>query len=214
VPGLARRVEVETPDPLLGAGHAEPTLARELEHLAGALVEQHVAARGIGMLGAQPRRADLAPRLLVGDEQELQGAAGGTPAGTGERCAGDRLGRNLVLHVQGAATPEEPVDDLARPRVVAPVGRVGQHRVEVAEQAQHRAVVAAAQRRHQIRAVLVGRQQLRLESRRAQVGVEMLDRRALVAGRVDRVETDQLAEQLHRLVLQLVCGHWRERLSA
>jgi len=163
VPGLAGGVEVEAEDPLLGAGDPEPSPTVELEHLPGALVDQHVAASGIGMLGAQPGGADLAAGLLVGDEQQLQRPAGGPPAAAGARHGGDRLGRDLVLHVQRAAAPQVAVDDLTGPRVVGPVGRIGEDRVDVAEQAEHRTVVVAGQRRDQVRAVVVGGQQLRLE---------------------------------------------------
>jgi len=100
VPSLAGRVEVEAEDPLLGAGDSEPARAVVLEHRPGTLVDQHVAVGGIGMLGAQPRGADIAAGLLVGHEQELQRSASGTPAGAGAGHGGDRLGGDLVLHVQ------------------------------------------------------------------------------------------------------------------
>ena len=208
--GLAAGVEVEAEDPLLGAGDPEPSPTVELEHLAGALVEQHVAAGGFGMLGAQPGGADLAAGLLVGDEQQLQRAAGGPPAGAGAGRAGDRLGCDLVLHVERAAAPQVAVGDLTGPGIVGPVGRIGEDRVDVAEQTEHRTVVIAAQGRDQVRTVLVGREQPRLEPGSTQIPLEVLDRGPLVAGRVDRVELDQLRQQLDRIALKLVARHvWR-----
>jgi hypothetical protein len=47
---------------------------------------------------------------------------------------------------------------------VSPVGRVGENRVDVAEQTEHRTLVVAAQGRDQVGTVLVGREQPRLET--------------------------------------------------
>jgi hypothetical protein len=47
---------------------------------------------------------------------------------------------------------------------MGPVGRIGEDRVDVAEQTEHRTVVIAAQGRDQVRTVLVGREQPRLEA--------------------------------------------------
>jgi len=117
------------------------------------------------MLGAQPGGADIAAGLLVGDEQQLQRPAGGSPAGAGTGRGGDRLGRHLVLHIQRAATPQVAVGDLTGPGIVRPVGRIGEHRVDVAEQTEDWTVVVAAEGRDQVRTILVGGEQLRLEAR-------------------------------------------------
>ncbi len=130
--------DVEAEDPLLGAADAVVAPAAVLEHLAGALVEQEVAADLVGMGLGQPVRADLAPGLLVGDEHELQRARAGRQPVPGQAGGGHRLGGDLVLHVQRAPAPQEAVGHFARPRVVAPLRGVGQHRVDVAEQDQHR----------------------------------------------------------------------------
>ena len=66
---------------------------------------------------------------------------------------GHRLGGDLRLHVQRAATPQVAVGDVAGPRVVLPVRRIGQHRVDVAEEAQRRAVVVAGERGHEVGAL-------------------------------------------------------------
>ena len=57
------------------------------------------------------------------------------PALARERRAGHRLGGHLGLHVERAAAPQEAVGDLARPRVVLPLVGVGEHGVDVAEEA-------------------------------------------------------------------------------
>ncbi len=136
VTGDAAGSELEAEDPLLAAADAVAAGAVELEHMAPALVEQHVAADLVGMLLGQPAGADVPARLLIGDEHELQRAARRAPPVAGERRAGDRLRGDLGLHVERAPAPQVAVFDVAGPRVVLPVRRVGQHRVDVAEVAE------------------------------------------------------------------------------
>ena len=97
-----------------------------------------------------------------------------------------------------------------RPRVALPLGGIGEHGVDVGEQAQRRPVAGPAQARHQVGALLGAPQQGDLEARVAQHAGEQLLSRALVARRVDRVGLHQALEELGRLALE-VCGH-RPRL--
>ena len=137
-------------------------------------------------------------------------AAGRQPPRASD-AAGHRLGGHLRLHVERPAPPQVAVDHLAGPGVVRPLGRVGEHRVDVPEVAEHGTASPRAVRRpqvrHQVRTVLVGRQQLGPEAGVAQISGQELDRGALVARRVDRVEADQLAQDLGGLALELV--RWR-----
>ena len=196
----------EAKDALLGHAHAVDALVAEREDRPGALVEQHVAAHRVGVVLGEPHRALAAAGLLVDDADDEQVAAGGAPARARERHRGGHLGRGLGLHVLRAATPEHAVDDVARPRVALPLGGVGQHGVDVREQAQRRPVAGPAQARHQVGALLGAPQQVDLEARVAQQAGEQLLRRALVARRVDRVGLDQALEELGRLALE-VFGH-------
>ena len=123
-------------------------------------------------------------------------------AGAGQVRRRDGLGGRLVLHVDRAAAVQEAVAQLGAPRVGAPVLGVGQHGVDVREVAERRAV-AAAQRGDEVRALRLGAVELDLEPGVGQVVREPLLTRALVAGRVDRVEPDQLAQDLGGLVLQV-----------
>ena len=215
VAGDAARGQLEAEDPLLGAAHAVAAAAVVLEHVAGALVEEHVAADAVGMGGGQPVGADVAAGLLVGDEHELQAAALRSPTAAGQRGRRDRLGRHLGLHVERTAAPQEAVDDVARPGIVRPLRRVGEDRVDVPEVHQRGTDVAAAaavEVGDEVRAVLVVGQQLGPQAGVLQVPGEELDRGALVARRVDRVEADQFRQQVGRLALELIGRHaGRER---
>ena len=120
-------------------------------------------------------------------------AARGPPAAAGQRRGGDGLGGHLGLHVERAAAPQEAVGDVARPRVVRPLGGVGEHRVDVAEvgTASGRRRVAA-QLGDEVRPLGVGAEQLDLEAGVARGSAARYSiAGALVARRVDGVEADQ-----------------------
>ena len=170
---------------------------------AAALVEQVVAAHLVGVLLADPHRAELAADLLVDDDDDEQVAARRAPALARQRQRRRDLGRGLRLHVQRAAAPDEAVLEIAGPRVVRPVLGRREHGVDVRQQAQRRPVGAAAQPRDEVRALVHGAQQRDLEAGAAQLGGEHLLRDALVAGRVDRVRADQALKKLRRLLLQV-----------
>jgi hypothetical protein len=97
----------------------------------------------------------------------------------------------------------------ARPWVLLPVDGVGQHRVDVREVAEHRASRVAAQPRDEVRPLgrLVGGVQLAFEPGILEVGLQPLLARALVAGRVDRVELDEAGEDVGRLGLEIHPGN-------
>src|SRR6185437_13705317 len=98
-----------------------------------------------------------------------------------------------------------------RPRVMAPLRRVGQDRVDVAEQDQHRPVALSVQRRHQVGSLGLGGQNLGVETGLAQVALQVLDGGPLVARRVDGVKADELLEERDALALEVVGRH---RVSA
>ncbi len=150
----------------------------------------------------EPAGADVAAGLLVADEHELQVAAGGPPASAAEGRGRDCLGRYLGLHVERAPAPQEAVHHLAGPWVVPPLGGVCQHGVDMPEQAERRAIGRALQCRDEVGALLIGGQQLGLKTGIRQVALEKLDRRAFVAGRVDRVEAHEALEDVGRLGLE------------
>ena len=129
---------------------------------------------------------------------------GGAPAGLGQVQRRGDLRRGLGLHVLGAAAPDLAVDQIARPRVALPLGRVGQDGVDVRQQPEHRTVGGAAQARHEVRALRRAAAQLDLEAGVAKQDGQLLLQRPLVARRVDRAVADELAQQLDGALLK---GH-------
>src|SRR5262245_10580633 len=79
--------------------------------------------------------------LFVGsrDEEEI---AGGLEPLADERRERDRIGRNLILHVECSATPDLAVDEVARPRIALPLRRIREHRVRMADERERRTVAA------------------------------------------------------------------------
>ena len=199
VPGDPVGAEREAVYALLADAHRVGALVAERQQLAAALVEQVVAAHQVRVLGAHVRGAGAA-HLLVGHGDHEQVPARRAPALVGQRAGRHHLGCGLALHVERAAAPYVPVGERARPGAVLPAGGVGPHGVHVREQPQHRARRLAAQAGHQVRPLGVLAHRRKLEAGRAQRHADQLLRRALVAGRVDRVDAQQALEQGHRLV--------------
>ena len=85
---------------------------------------------------------------------------------------------------------------------MAPATRIGGHGVDVREQPEHRPGLMPAQATHHVGALGIGLDQLDLQAGRAQPRRHELLRGALVAGRIGRVEPQQLAQQCNGLVLE------------
>ncbi len=195
----------EAEDALLGDADRVDAPAAVLERRARALVDDQVGAHLVGMLGAEPLRSVGRARLLVGGDHELQLASLRPPTRLGERARRRHLRSNLALHVERSAPPDATVAQLARPGVDLPLGRVGQHGVDVAEQAQRRPVGSSGrpQSRYEVRPARDGGQQLDLESGALEQPAQVLLALLLGPRRIDRVEPDQPLQQLRRLPLQL-----------
>ena len=86
---------------------------------------------------------------------------------------------------------------------MAPLGRVSEDGVDVAEVQQRRSLAVTVEGRDQVRSLIAGSEQLGLEAGRLQVLGQVLDRGSLVAGRVDGVEPDQPLKDGCRLLLKL-----------
>jgi hypothetical protein len=157
------------------------------------------------MLLAQPFQAEGLADLLVrsGDQDEV---AGRPEALSRERGEGDRAGRDLVLHVERAASPHLVADEVARPWVALPLRRIRDDGVRVAEERETRPV-PAWEPRDEVRPLGRPRVQLRLDAVLGQVVAEELGGERLVPGRVDGVQPQQLLEQLDSLVPQRDRGH-------
>ncbi len=152
VAGLAERHQPHRAGALLADAegqHGPPV--DQLQPLAGALVDRH-RRPDVGPLLEQPTHADVgAAVLLVGDREEPQVAAG-PEALPGQRRHRDRPGRDLVLHVDGAAAPQPAVVVEHRlERRVGPLLAVDRHHVGVADEGQRRCVrVGAGDPCHQV----------------------------------------------------------------
>jgi hypothetical protein len=206
VPGRTSCRELEAEDALLGAAQPVAAPAVVLENVAATLVEEHLAADLVWVRFAQPTCADIATGLLVGDEHELERPTSRPPAVSGQRNRGHGFSRDLRLHVERPAAPQEAVRDIARPGVVPPLGRIREHGVDMPEVHKRRAV-AAAERRDQVRAIIDGGKQLGLEARLLQVVGEVFDRRTLVARRIDGVEANEPLQDFGRLPLEIRRRH-------
>ena len=156
----------------------------------------------------EPDRALAAPALLVDDDHDEQVAAGGAPALACERDRRDDLGGRLRLHVDRAAAPDLAVDLLARPRVLPPVLGGGEDGVDVRQQAEDRALGAAAQAGDEVGSLLGPPEQRDLEPGVAQQAGQHLLGRTLGARWIDGSVADELAEQRDRLLLE--AGHRRK----
>src|SRR5439155_21437816 len=101
------------------------------------------------MLLAQPLQAEAvvamspAALLLVGGRAEDEVAAR-REALARERSDRDGVRRDLALHVERAAAPDLPVDQLAGERRNLPVGGIGVNDVGVAEKEERRPAGAGA----------------------------------------------------------------------
>jgi hypothetical protein len=160
------------------------------------------------MLAAEPREAVVGAHLLVGGRDEDH-VAGGLEAFPRERGDGDGARSRLTLHVKRAAAPDLVVAQLSRPRIDAPLRRVGEHGVGVREEEQPWPSAAPWNPRDQVRPLRHLRVQLARDAAGFQVRAQVLRGDRLVAGRVDGVEADELLEELRRLLAQRDRRHQR-----
>ena len=133
----------------------------EKEPVAAAFVDRVVAPGRVRMLLDEPAETVSRPHFLVRDDDEHEVACQRHPL-TRDRCERDRARRDLVLHVERAATPDLAVDEVSRPRIALPLRRIGEHRVRVGEEPERR-TVAASDARDEVGPVRLPREQLALD---------------------------------------------------
>src|SRR4029079_17862972 len=97
--------------------------------------------------------------------------------------------------------------------VARPVLGGGEHRVDVREVAEHRAVALAGEPRDEVGPLDRRAGELALEARLLEVPLQVLLALPLVAGRVDRVEADQFAEDVGGLLLEVHGAQLRRRAT-
>ena len=166
----------------------------ELDAVACALVDREVGAARIRMLAHEPLQPEVVADLLVRGRGEDQ-VAGRLEALARERRQRDRVRRDLPLHVERTSTPDLAVAQLAAERVRVPLRRVGEHDVRVREERERGAAVRPAHPRDEVRPVGHVRVQLALDPRLVEVRAQELRGGRLVAGRIRRVDADQLLEE-------------------
>ena len=182
-------------DLLLGHLDRIEPLAAHLEGEAAELAEAVAhALEQLRVLLDEVARAEVAATLLVGedDEHEVTGELDALPLRAHE---GADEHRHAGLHVERAATPDVPVLEPGLERRVGPVLTGRRDDVDVTLE-QERRCVAAGDAADEVRPAGLLLVELRLASRVLELPAQELDARLLVAGRVRRVEPDQLLGKL------------------
>jgi hypothetical protein len=141
-------------------------------------------------------RALLAAVLLVAqDEQEQRGGR----IGFVRRDERGDAHRDAALHVECAAAPDVPVDELARERRMRPALAGRGHDVDVAVQDQGRSTVRAGVPGNEVGATRRSLVALALDAVGPEQRLDVRDAGFLVARRVGGVEADQLSRELDRV---------------
>src|SRR3954452_11456481 len=104
-------------------------------------------------------------------------------------------GGNTALHVSCAAAIELAIDDVARERIKIPRSITERNGIDMAGEAKRRLSVVAANSGDQVGPVLAEAVHGSGEARGSQNILEVPDAGEFAAGRIDRVESDQLARQ-------------------
>ena len=174
--------------------------AADLADCLGAVGEE------IGVVVDEVVRAQASAGLLVGDEGKHDVARWLT-SGASPVAHQGKHHRVHVLHVDGAASPDEVVD-LPAERVDGPLIRVGRDDVEVpVDQKRVAAGVGAFNASDRRRASRGGLNNLRGDPDLVQFRGHPLGGWAFRVCGVGRVDPDQVAEQLDDFVLRGGCGH-------
>src|SRR6185503_5166392 len=202
VPAAAVQPELEGRGRLLRDRAEVVRAPAEDTPLAAALVEPVAHPQGLRMLAREPRRAEVDAHLLIRGEGE-DDVAGGLHALTRQRREGDRSRSKVTLHVEGAASPDLAVDEVARPGIAGPLRRLREHRVGMRQQHEP-GTVASLEPRHHVRPVGCLREAARRDAVPRQVALQRLRGARLVARRVDGVEPDKLLQELGDLLAE---GH-------
>ena len=166
--------------------------------LSPALVQREGRANGVRMGRCEPRHAVVDADLLVGRQREehVPGRAHALPR---ERGKGHGRGRDVPLHVERAATPHLAVDEVARPRIACPLGRVRENGVRVRHEEQRRPV-APGEPGDEVCALRGLREELARDAVASEVFLQHGRRACLVPGGIDRIQTDEVPEELRDLI--------------
>ena len=156
------------------------------------------ALEQLGVLLDHEARAVRSQILLI-REHAQQHVARWRLSGLGEPQDRPEHHRHTALHVQRASTPNLALDQLGGERIVTPALAIRRDHVDVTLEQERRRDTPTRQPRQQVRPRRILGQDPRLQ---ASSVAEILDpphAPSLVAGRIGRVEPDQLSQQLDRI---------------
>ena len=190
----------------------DPAVGELVAH-AGAFVDR-VLAGDVGPLAHEPWQPHLLVAVLLVRLADEHDVASRSEVGAGQRGEGDRPRRGLVLHVGGAAAPDEAVlVQMAGERRMLPVLRLGRNDVGVPEKAERRPVAGAGDPRDQIGAVGIPGNDLRVDAHGLEVPGDLERRRRLAPRRVRRVDADQGTKEGGHLLAQSGVVHLADRFA-
>ncbi len=171
------------------------------------------AGEELGVLLDEEPRAEVAAVLLVAEDAEDEVAARAqlAPGGAEERVDEHR---DAALHVERAAAPDDAVDEVARERRARPVLAVRRDDVDVAVEEERRRLARPRDAREQVRARLVAREDPPFDARLVEQAAHVGDAGALVAGRVRRVEPQQVPQQVDDVAHSSASASSRRSTSA
>jgi hypothetical protein len=202
-PAWPPRVQPHPGEALLrGLDQVEPQFGVDLVRVAADLADRLGAAlEQPGVLGREELRAVGAAGLLVG--QEGQHDVTPRPAPLAQHPAHDgQRHRVHVLHVHGAAAPDQAVLHVAAEGVHAPVPRVRRDHVQMAVHEQRvGGGIDSLEASDDGGAALLGLEDLRLETGLGELLRDVLRGRALRFDRVRRVDADQVGQEADHLAV-------------
>jgi hypothetical protein len=151
----------------------------------------------VGVLLDEELGAEVAAGLLIRQHREHDVTRQLCAVGSGtEECRHHH--RHAALHVERASSPDPAVRELATERRPRPVLRCGRDDVDVALQQKWCAVAAPLEPRDEVGPRGILRIQLDFATGVFEQAAQVADAFGLVAGRIGRVEPDQLLQQLDR----------------
>ena len=144
-------------------------------------------------------RTDDAPGFFIGEHAQQDVAGRDDAVSSGPQQGGDHH-REAALHVQRAAAPDIAVDDAGLERGMTPGLVRGGHDVGVTVQEKGRRVASPGKACDQVRPLGRRRVPDGFDPCIVEKGGDVLDTGTLIARRIRRIELDEAAKNLRRLL--------------
>ena len=178
-------------------------LAGDVDGVAAALVDRDLGVDQVAVVLPHPGRAVAAAGLLVGEGAHDQVAVE-RQAHPLDQQHDQQFGGDEVLGIDRAATPDHAVGDIGRERRVLPLVGFDRDDVAVGHQHERAALALALDPGNEAGASRRALQNVRREADRRDDVTQVRRDLRLVAGRVDRLEPDQILEMSCDLVAHAV----------